>query len=76
MLEDLKPKIVKPKCKVGRFHDELDTSDQKLLDGYLADIDFTTEALVRSLRERKLLYVSPNVMALHRKGNCACSKLR
>ena len=76
MLENLKPVPVKTKCKIGRFQDELEPSDQKLLQGYLDDPDFSTEALVRALSERKLVEVSSNVVGAHRKQLCACAKLK
>ncbi len=76
MLENLKPVPVKMKCKLGRFMDELEPSDLKLMEGYLADEDFSTEALCRALSERDLLHVSSNIVGSHRRGVCACSKLK
>lgn len=75
MLENLKPERVQSKCKIGRFIDSLEPADAELMIAYLLDSDFSTESLVRALRERNILVVSPNVTALHRKKLCACTKL-
>jgi hypothetical protein len=75
MLEDLKPVKVQPKCKVGRFYDELEASDQKLLKGYLEDLDFSAEALSVALKSRTQSDIGPTVIRKHRKGECPCAKL-
>lgn len=75
MLEDLKPKPKLLKCKVGRFFDELEPSDQKLLQGYLDDDDFSAESLSTALKERANSDIGPTVIRKHRKGQCPCTKL-
>lgn len=76
MLENLKPLPVKVKCKLGRFMEELEPADLKLMQGYLADEDFSTEALCRALSEREILVVSSNIVGAHRRGVCACTKMK
>lgn len=75
MLEDLKPVKIQAKCKIGRFLDDLDAKDQKLMEGYLADIDFSAEQLSLALKERVQSDIGPTVIRHHRKGSCACTKL-
>ena len=75
MLEDLKPIKSLPKCKVGRFLDELDEKDKKLMLGYLDDVDFSAEALSHALKERVQSDIGPTVIRHHRQLRCACTKL-
>jgi len=75
MLEDLKPVKALPKCKVGRFLDELDNKDQKLMLGYLDDEDFSAESLSNALRERIQSDIGATVIRKHRRGSCPCTKL-
>ena len=75
MLENLKPVKVQPKCKVGRFVDELDENDQKLMLGYLDDWDFSAESLSHALKERVQSDIGPTVIRSHRQARCACSKI-
>lgn len=75
MLENLKPVKLQPKCKVGRFVDDLDDKDAKLMLGYLADLDFSAEALSHALKERVQSDIGPTVIRHHRQNRCACSKL-
>jgi hypothetical protein len=75
MLEDLKPIKVQPKCKVGRFYDELEAKDQKLLQGYLEDLDFSAEQLSIALKQRVQSDIGATVIRKHRKGQCPCTKL-
>ena len=75
MLEDLKPLKTLPKCKVGRFLDDLEDKDRKLMQGYLDDWDFSAESLSNALRERIQSDIGPTVIRNHRKGQCPCTKL-
>lgn len=75
MLEDLKPIKVSAKCKIGRFYDELEPKDQKLLLGYLEDISFSAEQMSLALKERVQSDIGATVIRNHRKGSCACTKL-
>jgi len=75
MLEDLKPVKAVPKCKIGRFLDELEDKDQKLMLGYLDDLDFSAESLSNALRERVQSDIGATIIRKHRKGSCACTKL-
>ena len=75
MLEDLKPVKIQPKCKVGRFFDELEPKDQKLLQGYLDDTDFSAEQLSVALKSRTQADIGPTVIRKHRKAECPCAKL-
>lgn len=75
MLEDLKPVKAKAKCKVGRFFDELEPKDQKLLQGYLEDTDFSAEALSAALKDRVQSDIGATVIRHHRQARCACTKL-
>lgn len=75
MLEDLKPVRVQPKCKVGRFLDTLDDKDHKLMVGYLADPDFSAEALSAALKTRVQSDIGPTVIRHHRQSRCACTKI-
>lgn len=76
MLEGLKPEKTTPKCKVGRFYDELDKTDQKLLDGYLADLEFSAEQLSAALKQRNIADIGPTVIRHHRAKSCPCNKLK
>jgi hypothetical protein len=73
MLEGLTPPPkTTPQCKLGGLRDELDKTDQKILDDALANIeDWPTEVLVRELRKHGLTIGRETVRA-HRKGDCAC----
>lgn len=75
MLENLKPVKEQPKCKVGRFIDDLEPADQKLMVGYLEDVEFSAEQLSFALKERVQSDIGPTVIRHHRKGSCACAKL-
>lgn len=75
MLENLKPVKEQPKCKVGRFLDDLDDKDAKLMLGYLADVEFSAEALSHALKERVQSDIGPTVIRHHRQLRCACTKL-
>jgi len=76
MLEGLKPEKMTPKCKVGRFYDELEKSDQKLLEGYLADLEFSAEQLSAALKQRNIADIGPTVIRHHRAKSCPCNKLK
>jgi len=70
MLEDLvAPK--KPKCKVGRIRDGLESSDRKILDDALANPDWSSFQLARELTRRGLS-VSRETLVQHRQGSCNC----
>lgn len=75
MLEGLKPVKMQPKCKVGRFLDELDEKDYKLMLGYLEDVDFSAEALSHALKDRVQSDIGPTVIRHHRQLRCACTKI-
>lgn len=75
MLEDLKPVKHQAKCKVARFVDDLDDKDAQLMVGYLADADFSAEALSHALKARVQADIGPTVIRHHRQNRCACSKL-
>ena len=75
MLENLKPAPVIQRCKVGRFLEGLELTDQKLLQGYLDDLDFSAEALSAALKGRVQSDVGPTVIRNHRKNQCPCAKL-
>lgn len=75
MLEGLKPVKTQPKCKVGRFLDELDEKDRKLMLGYLEDLDFSAEALSHALKDRVQSDIGPTVIRHHRQLRCACTKI-
>jgi hypothetical protein len=75
MLENLKPEKVRAKCKIGRFYDELEPKDQKLLDGYLEDNDFSAEQLSVALKSRTQSDIGPTVIRKHRKRECPCAKI-
>ena len=75
MLEDLKPVKQQAKCKIGRFLDDLDDKDKKLMLGYLADVEFSAEALSHALKERVQSDIGPTVIRHHRQLRCACTKL-
>lgn len=75
MLEDLKPVKQQPKCKVGRFIDDLEDKDAKLMLGYLADVEFSAEALSHALKERVQSDIGPTVIRHHRQARCACTKI-
>ena len=75
MLEDLKPVKEPIKCKVGRFVDSLDDKDTKLMLGYLADDDFSAEALSAALKDRVQSDIGATVIRHHRQARCACTKL-
>jgi hypothetical protein len=75
MLENLKPEKAQPKCKVGRFLDTLDSTDEKLMLGYLADADFSAEAMSNALKGRGIADMGPGAIRFHRTNNCACRKL-
>ena len=75
MLEDLKPIKERAKCKVGRFLDSLDEKDRKLMLGYLADTDFSAEALSAALKQRVQSDMGASVIRHHRQERCACAKL-
>jgi hypothetical protein len=76
MLEGLKPEKQSAKCKIGRFYDELEPADQKLLDGYLADADFSAEQLSAALKQRNIAEIGPTVIRHHRAKSCPCNKLK
>lgn len=76
MLENLKPVKEQPKCKVGRFLDELDESDKKLMLGYLDDLEFSAEALSNALKARVQTDIGPTVIRKHRQLHCPCNKLK
>lgn len=75
MLEDLKPLKPRMKCKVGRFFDELEPKDQKLLQGYLDDVDFSAESLSAALKDRVQSDIGATVIRHHRQARCACTKI-
>ena len=75
MLEDLKPVKERSKCKVGRFYDELEPKDQKLLQGYLDDADFSAESLSAALKDRVQSDIGATVIRHHRQLRCACTKI-
>jgi hypothetical protein len=75
MLEGLKPVKVQVKCKIGRFLDDLDEKDRKLMQGYLDDLDFSAEALSHALKERIQSDIGSSVIRHHRKLQCCCTKL-
>jgi len=75
MLEDLKPVKAQVKCKVGRFLDDLDDKDKKLMQGYLDDVDFSAEQLSHALKERIQSDIGATVIRHHRQLRCACTKL-
>jgi hypothetical protein len=73
MLEGLTPPARKPlQCKLSRLREGLDKSDQKILDGAVANVeDWPTETLVRELRKHGL-DVGRETIRAHRRGDCVC----
>jgi hypothetical protein len=73
MLEGLTPPAKKPlQCKLSRLREGLEKSDQKILDGAVANVeDWPTETLVRELRKHGL-DVGRETIRAHRRGDCVC----
>jgi DNA-binding HxlR family transcriptional regulator len=72
MLEDLRPQTKQLPCKVRDILENLETSDQVLLAGYLQDWDtWSTNQLSKALSGKGLM-VSPNTIMKHRTGLCSC----
>lgn len=78
MLEDMVPppagRTVQP-CKVVKIANSLSESDGRLLLEYVADERWVAERLVAALHERGIT-VGAMAIRSHRKGECACKRLR
>jgi hypothetical protein len=72
MLEGLRPIRKELSCKVRTILAQLEESDAKLLEQYLADLDtWPSNSLSKALKTRDLL-ISSNTLQKHRVGDCSC----
>jgi len=71
MLEGMTPPVRIPTCKVRTVKDQLEDSDAELLESYVMDNAWSTNALSGALKKRDV-FLSPNTILKHRKGNCSC----
>lgn len=74
MLEDLKPVRAIRSCKVRTIREGLDSKDQLLLDGFLADLSWTPHILSKALGA-KGLKVDHRQIQQHRDLTCTCREL-
>ena len=75
MLEGLKPVKPASRCKLAAFQETLEDKDQKLLEGYIADLTFSAESFSDALKLRTDADVGATVIRKHRKKQCSCAKL-
>jgi hypothetical protein len=75
MLENMTPVKAIRSCKVRTLKEDLELSDQKLLDGYLADVqNWTPHKLAKALG-LKGLKIDHRQISQHRDGMCSCSDI-
>lgn len=71
MLEGMTPPVRISTCKVRTVKDQLEESDAELLESYVQDPEWSTNALAGALKKRDV-HLSANTILKHRKGNCSC----
>lgn len=71
MLEDLEPIKQIRSCKIRTLKESLEHSDQVLLEGYLADTNWTAHILAKALAA-KGLKVDHRQITQHRDKMCSC----
>lgn len=75
LLDDFEPERRRYTCRVRTVLEELDESDQKILEDALADKDkWTNNSLAKELKKRGIDLKSES-MRKHRDGLCQCSKI-
>jgi hypothetical protein len=75
MLEDLKPPVHVPKCKVRTIYETLEADDIKRLQQFINDdVTWNAFALSRALAT-KAIDLDSKVITKHRRGECSCSRI-
>ena len=73
MLEGLKPLPRKQRgCGYTKALQEMDPSDQQILEGAMADESWSTYGLAKAIRERGV-DINYQVLYRHRTKGCACA---
>lgn len=63
-----------PLCGIAKVQATLDPADLKALDGYLADRDGITSAVIYRALRAEGHTVGKNTIERHRKGECHCGR--
>lgn len=72
MLEDMKPILRRPACKVRTIMDELDVKDREIFDAAVRNVDeWSALTLSAELRKRGLS-IGGETIRVHRRGECSC----
>ena len=73
MLEGMEPQARKSSCKVRTILESLESKDQAILVGALANDEWTAASLARELTARGIA-ISEKPVMYHRRKECSCAR--
>lgn len=76
ILDNMQPEHKNKGCKIWRIRQDLELSDQKILDDLVGnELEWSAEVLARQLVARGVS-IGAQSIRVHRTGNCACRNLK
>lgn len=72
MLENMKPPVKRPPCKVRSIMDDLDTVDRDIFAQAVDSVDGWSALTLSSELRRRGIYIGAETIRTHRRGECSC----